>query len=730
MKWLRYNFQPCLPLGSDGTRISGSPEHIALSREAAREGIVLLKNENNALPLQRGQKVALLGKASEEYIKGGGGSGDVSCAYVRNLYDSMTEKEADGKIHLYHGLHEFYQEDVAAQHVAGAAPGMTRECVLTDMQLREAAAFSDTAIVSICRFSGEGWDRHCAQEEGIQAMETGCGEDDLRQAGKNVFARGDFYLSQEEEQLIKDAKKHFSRIIVVLNVGGMVDTAWFAGDPAIGAVLFAGQGGMEGAMAIGDILCGDANPCGCLVDTFAASLESYPSTASFHESEDYVAYTEDIYVGYRYFETIPGKLGDVVYPFGFGLSYTTFQTEITHCEITDALHCTAAVTNTGRMAGKQILQMYFSAPDGKLGKPKMQLAAFEKTPLLQPGETAELGMTISLDAMASYDDLGAVQKSAWVLEKGTYRFFIGSSVRAVQELPVCHVQAEDRTVRQLTEKLKPYALPKRMLSDGSYQTLECSKYPEIPRPVYMDNPVALEGIMPETRPEKRRIFPWSPLAQKPAPQLEDVAEGKMTLDAFLDTLSVEEQVWLLGGQPNTGVANTFGMGGNRDRGIPAIMTADGPAGLRLHPELGVYTTAWPCATTLACTWNRELMGKIGAAAAQEVKENNIGIWLAPALNIHRSPLCGRNFEYYSEDPFIAGEMGAAIVEGIQSQGIAATPKHFAFNNKETKWYVGDGIYSDGDRFAMDYYNSFVILPMLAELAMIFESTWLLCWCLD
>ncbi|MBQ8136144.1 MAG: beta-glucosidase, partial [Clostridia bacterium] len=202
--------------------------------------------------------------------------------------------------------------------------------------------------------------------------------------------------------------------------------------------------------------------------------------------------------------------------------------------------------------------------------------------------------------------------------------------------------------------------------------------------------------------------------------LESVAKGEITLDAFLSSLTLEEQARLLGGQPNVGVANTFGMGNNPKHGVPNIMTADGPAGLRINAELGVYTTAWPCATLLACTWDRDLVERVGAAGALEVKENNIGIWLTPALNIHRSPLCGRNFEYYSEDPVVAGEMGAAMVKGIQSQGIAATPKHFAFNNKETN--RGDSDSRVSERAAREIYlKGFEIIVRKARPRLIMTS---------
>ena len=217
-----------------------------------------------------------------------------------------------------------------------------------------------------------------------------------------------------------------------------------------------------------------------------------------------------------------------------------------------------------------------------------------------------------------------------------------------------------------------------MLADGSYEMLETGEYEEEPGLERQDLS-ALEGVLPEVRAIARN----SRMDQEGRTLLIDVAEGRATMDAFLDQLSDEEMIHLLGGQPNTGVANTFGMGNLPEYGVPNVMTADGPAGLRIQPQCGVTTTAWPCATLVACTWDPEAAEAVGRAGAEEVKENNIGIWLTPAINIHRSPLCGRNFEYYSEDPLVAGKTGAATVRGIQSQHIGASVKHFAFNNKET-----------------------------------------------
>ena len=718
MKWLRHQFQPCKGLGEDGRRISGSQEHIALSRRAAGEGIVLLKNENAILPIPKGKNVVLLGKAGEEYIKGGGGSGEVSVAYIRTLFESLKLKEAEGKLRVYDGLHPFYAADLKAQLSSGAEPGMTREPALSQAQLDAAAAFSDTAIVAICRFSGEGWDRSChiKGSENANVKSFWAEEDSRREAGSQIFQRGDFYLSDEEQALVEQAKARFAHVIVTLNVGGVVDTCWFCDDSAIEAAVMIGQCGMEGALAAADILVGDVNPSGKLVDTYAKDLTDYPSTDSFHESADYVKYYEDIYVGYRYFETMPGAAEKVNYPFGFGLSYTTFSWKAVNCAMADGtFFCNVTVKNTGSVPGKEVLQLYYRAPQGKLGKPAIELGTYAKTPLLAPGEETLLTLTLPVGAMASYDDLGKVCKSAWVLEAGDYHFCLGTSVRDVQEV-FSYGLEEDFVVEQLSEHLKPRKLEKRLLADGSYEALEQGEYEQILRPFTEAQYEDLEGVKPEVRFEGRSKL-WGGEVRT---QLEDVLDGKLTLDAFLDSLTLEEQVWLLGGQPNTGVANTFGIGNNQTHGIPNIMTADGPAGVRIMPQLELYTTAWPCATMLASTWNRELVQEIGAAGGMELKENNLGSWLTPALNIHRSPLCGRNFEYYSEDPLIAGTMAASMILGIQSQHVAATPKHFAFNNKETNRKSSDSRLSE--RAAREIYlKGFEIAVKEADPWMIMSS---------
>lgn len=680
-RWARAMYQPSLPMGKDGSRVTASKEHILLSKEAAKEGMVLLKNEGQTLPLKKGSRVALFGKGTFDYVKGGGGSGDVTVAYARSLYDGLKELSED--VSIFEELADFYRKNVEDQRAQGRVPGMTVEPQVPEELLKRARAFTDTAVISICRFSGEGWDRTVAAPEKKSAEAAGNPADmDITDIAAGIFEDGDFYLSHAEAAMIEAVKAAFDKVIVVMNVGGMAATDWFRKDGRIQAVLMAWQGGIEGGLAAAELLTGRGNPCGKLSDTFAARLEDYPSTAGFHESEQYVDYTEDIYVGYRYFETIPAASDKVNYPFGFGLSYTSFSLSMPLVERQgDDLRVSVDVCNTGDMAGKEVVQVYYSAPQGKLGKPARELAAFQKTRLLRPGETQTVFMRFKVTDMASYDDLGKVAKSAYVLEKGEYRFYVGTSVRDTVEDNYVLVQEEDRIVRQLSAKMTPALLRARLRSDGQTEELPLGE------PYDMDANVlarmseeAADGVIPVIK--ARSEWRWDRVKEG-AHSLREVAEGAVTMEEFLAQLSDRELAELLGGQPNTGVANTFGIGNLPEYGVPNIMTADGPAGLRIDSRCGVCTTAWPCATLLACTWNPEIVEAVGRAGGMEVKENNIGVWLTPAVNIHRSPLCGRNFEYYSEDPYLTGKLAAAMVKGIQSNHVAAAVKHFALNNKET-----------------------------------------------
>ncbi len=673
-KYARFNYQPCLPLGKDGRRVTASPEHIELSKKAATEGIVLLKNDGT-LPLLSSDSVALFGKATIEYIKGGGGSGDVHCPYIRNIFDGFSKKEEENKIRIYKPLVEFYKDYVKRESVnvltqeqinarwdivnnmefcterddmtydTFAAMHVT-EAEVPDELIKSASENANVAVITISRFSAEGVDR--------------------RPIG------GDYYLSDLEKSLIDRCTELFSKTIIVINSGAVIDCEYFAENDRINAVLFAWQGGMEGGSALADIICGDETPSGKLSDTIAKSYDHYPTKEDFWECFDHVDYSDDIYVGYRYFETIPGAKEFVRYPFGFGLSYTSFKlSEILCFSHNNKINVVVNVTNTGKVKGKEVVQVYFSAPEGKLGKPDKVLSAYKKTSLLAPGETETLFMSFPVSQMASFDDLGKISKSAYVLEKGTYRFFVGTSVRDLTETEFSYTVNEDIVTEQLVSRCRPFKLKKRMLSNGTFEELETSE------PEYFYGKTAeAYTLAPETETSFDKVY------------------DSVSMDAFVSQLTIDELTFLVGGQPPTGVANTGCFGGVKRLRIPAVPTADGPAGLRLEPETGIPTTAWPCATLLACTWNTELIEEVGAGGGSELRENNLGVWLAPALNIHRDPLCGRNFEYYSEDPLVAGKCAAAAVRGIQSQKVAVSIKHFACNNKEANRFASDSRLSE------------------------------------
>ena len=615
-RWMNYKHTIMTSCGENGERLTSSQKHIDISHKAATEGMVLLENDG-LLPLKDGTKLAIFGIGSIDYVKGGGGSGQVYSAYIRNIYEGFALKAP--RVSIYEPVSKFYY-DYLCEHIDEYGDE-NHEVPSTEIEMPvelidDAAANADTAIIVIHRFSGEGYDR--------------------------VQDKGDFLLTDIEQKLVDDVTARFKKCIAVLNIGGMIDASWIKKNNSISAALLAWQGGQEGGLAIADVLCGDVNPSGKLVDTFAGNFSDYPSADT--------------------------------YPFGYGLSYTTFDISKPVAKLVgEKIEVTSTVKNTGDVPGKEVLQCYFSAPQGKLGKPKLSLAAFKKTKLLVPGEAETITLTFDVADMASFDDLGKCQESAYILEGGDYTIYVGNSCRNLTATDYKYTVTDDFVVvKQLTRLCAPNKLPKRLLADGTFE--ELPSYP-----IYKYN---IE------RPKNTATAP-----EKPTPFIE-VAKGNITLDEFIAQMTDDELIHMMGGVPNKGTANTCGFGGIERLKIPSFMTADGPAGLRLWSKMNIPTTAFPCATLLACTWDPDIIYEVGKAGAIECKENGIPVWLTPAMNIHRNPLCGRNFEYYSEDPFLTGVCGTAMVKGIQSERIACSVKHFACNNKETNRFYSDSRVSE------------------------------------
>jgi len=419
-RWARHKYQPSLPLYQN-RRVTASEEHIALSQQMAEEGLVLLKNNNDVLPLRVKSQIALVGKGVFDYVKGGGGSGDVNTPYVRNLYDGIKEA---GDFTVDEELANYYREYVTSQYEKGAQAGMMPEACVPEELLANAAKNTDTAILVFSRFSGEGWDRSSVEYEA--EFNPWTSEVTLPQVAGKIFPKGDFYLTEEEETLLSATKNHFSKVIVLMNIGGIMDLRFIREDDAISAAILMGQGGMEGGLAVARTLSGKVNPSGHLPDTYARTLESYPSTDGFHQSPHYVEYTEDIFVGYRYFQTIPKAADEVVYPFGYGLSYTTFG--IGQAELSGAININKVdavvkvpVRNTGKRAGTEVVQLYVRRTDDAQG-PVRSLRGFARV-TLKPGEEQTVSLPLSA---ATFECFDASTNTMRVLP-GHYEVYYGTS---------------------------------------------------------------------------------------------------------------------------------------------------------------------------------------------------------------------------------------------------------------------------------------------------------------
>lgn len=616
----------------------GMPE---LIREVASEGAVML--ENKILPLSEGTKVAVFGRVQLDYFCTGYGSGgDVNAPYKVNLLEGLRNCP---DLVVNESLAKVYEDWCVAHPVDhgawGTWPRFYPEMPLDASRAVQAANESDVAVLVIGRASGE--DR------------------------ETELTPGSFYLTEEETKLLDTVTKAFEHTILLFNIGGIMDFSFLEKyKEKLGAVLLVWQGGMEAGNGVADLLCGAVTPSGRLTDTIAWKYEDYPSATNFGGKE-YNEYKEDIYVGYRYFETFARD--KVQYPFGFGRSYTEFSMEV--AEITPFLNFLIRVTNTGTQhAGRETLMLYIEKPQGKLGNPARELVCFAKTHLLDPGEKEVRILNVKKEQMASYDASGVTgHKSCYVMEAGTYKFYLGGDVRSAK-LIYSYEQPETEVIEQCQE----WAAPAE-----SFDLLYGDKSDKAPARTRNIRQTILENLPEAVEMTGDKGY-----------KLQDVKSGKTGLDEFVAQLSLEELEAIsrgayqmnhpLGPKGNTGIFGGVTQS-LREKGVVPVVTTDGPSGIRLYESCSLI----PMGTLLACTFNQRLMNRLFMGVAGEMKERGTDVLLAPGLNIHRNPLCGRNFEYFSEDPFVSGKMAAAIVKGLQSvTGISACPKHFACNNQEFK----------------------------------------------
>lgn len=701
-------------------------EHKTAAKNIAAQGMVLLENKSRTLPIAaaEGTKVALFGQGVYNTIKGGTGSGAV------NQRDNVTVRQGFENAGYDIVNAEFIDQIEALWRADGGGSGggmwgggWTNEKVYADVEgavekVQAAAAETDTAIYVIARNSGEGSDRKASA--------------------------GDYLLSADEEANLALLGQTFDKVIVVLNVGGIIDTKFFKEINGLDAMLLMSQAGMTGGDALVEVLNGTVNPSGKLTDTWPVNFDDNPSSAGFANQDGNTAqelYNDDIFVGYRYYDTFGV---DVAYAFGYGDSYTDFAITTDSVEADkDKVTVTATVKNTGSVAGKEVVEVYFSAPDGKLDKPYQELAGYAKTDELAPGAKQTLTISFDTKEMGSYD----TEKAAYVMEDGNYIIRVGNSSRNT------HVAAKLNLVADvITEQYSNLMVPvtenpniaadekypelNPMTTEGAtpityagedaeissamtlnldfngYEAVEVLKENEDVT-VYTSDTTETEYLFAEnedgavgevSRVEKGNAnssdytVKYNEIVKKfdgdfSKNTLMDVYNGDITIEQFVSGLTLDQLAELVNGHSSDITAK--GVAGatwrNDDKGIVPVNLSDGPAGLRItqkYEQDGTtyyqFATAWPIGTLLAQTWDTEQIYAYGEGVGEEMEEFGIGCWLAPGMNIHRNALCGRNFEYYSEDPLVVGVTGTAATLGVQkSNGVGVTIKHYAVNSQES-----------------------------------------------
>ena len=693
--------------------------NMARARKIATQGMVLLEN-NGALPLQGVKTLAAFGSGVRRTIKGGTGSGDVNSRTVINVEQGLLEAgytlTSGDWLTRYDAVCDRLHAERTAQVTEKMKEGgfqavlefvfnnPNREADVPEITREDLAVKADAALYVIARNSGEGADRHPTA--------------------------GDYELTEAEKQNLLTLSEAYDQVIVILNVGGVVDTKFIRGLPNLGALLLMSQAGNITGHALADVLSGKAAPSGHLTTTWAENYMDYPSADTFshmngNTEDEY--YTEGIYVGYRYFDSFNVT---PAYPFGYGKSYTEFSLSDAGAAVSgDLIRVKATVKNTGsRYAGRESVQVYYSAPAGHLEKPYQELAGFAKTGELAPGAAETVEISFPVASMASYCEKCA----SWVLEPGLYWIRVGTDSRHT------HIAA----AVNIPEKKAVSVLQNRVVCDTELELIHPTGDPfsyageaeeKAAAPVLTAD---LSRIATETV-TYRSAYEEMTTEKTGVITIQDVFAGKASLEELVAQLTVEELADLcvgasrgnFGGTPTIGMDSLSVPGAAGDttskllksRGIPNIALPDGPAGLRLQkhfvadaagnviPGLGEdalgglfslmnpvkperpadaidyyqYCTAIPIATMLAQTWDLSAVEEAGDIVGEEMEEFHCSLWLAPGMNIHRNPLCGRNFEYYSEDPLLAGRCAAADTKGVQKHpGRGTCIKHYALNNNE------------------------------------------------
>lgn len=643
-------------------RILDWNKYLDTAAKMVAEGIVMLKNENNALPLDTDKEVAVFGRIQFHYYKSGTGSGGmVNVTKVVNILDGLVDNGIKVNEKLLDTYRKWDKENPFDLGEGwGGEPWSQKEMPLDEGLVKETAKSCETAIVIIGRTAGEEQD--------------------------NRLEAGSYLLSDDEIEMLTVVREHFKKVVLLLNVGNIIDMTDI-NRIAPDAVLYVWQGGMTGGKGTADVLTGKVSPSGKLPDTIAYKASDYPSDANFGREKNRDIYAEDIYVGYRYFETFAKE--KVLYPFGFGLSYTEFEIKTEKAEITEgAVKLSVSVKNIGSYKGKEVIAVYCEAPQGRLGKAARVLCGFEKTRELVPQEEQVVEIAVDIAKLASYDDSGVTgNKSCYVLEAGEYKFYVGSDVRSA-ECACSFEQGEDLVTERLTQSLAPvesFERIKPVCEGGAFsigrEAVPVSEVDESARRLEkLPKEIAYTG--------DKGIKLW------------DVKNGKNTMDEFIAQLSDYDLSCIIRGEgmgsPRVTAGTASAFGGVSENlngfGIPAGCCSDGPSGMRL--DCGTKAFSLPNGTMIASSFNKELTSELFAFMGLEMAANKVDCLLGPGMNIHRHPLNGRNFEYFSEDPFLTGKMAAAELKGMAGAGVTGTIKHFCANNRETNRHFIDSVVSE------------------------------------
>lgn len=643
-------------------RILDWNKYLDTAAKMVSEGIVMLKNENNALPLDTDKEVAVFGRIQFHYYKSGTGSGGmVNVTKVVNILDGLIDNGVKVNEKLLDTYRKWDKENPFDLGEGwGGEPWSQKEMPLDEGLVKETAKSCETAIVIIGRTAGEEQD--------------------------NRLEAGSYLLSDDEIEMLTVVRENFKKVVLLLNVGNIIDMTDI-NRIAPDSVLYVWQGGMTGGKGTADVLTGKVSPSGKLPDTIAYKASDYPSDANFGREENRDIYAEDIYVGYRYFETFAKE--KVLYPFGFGLSYTAFEIKTEKAEITEgAVKLSVSVKNIGSYKGKEVIEVYCEAPQGRLGKAARVLCGFEKTRELVPQEEQVVEIAVDIAKLASYDDSGVTgNKSCYVLEAGEYKFYVGSDVRSA-EYACSFEQGEDLVTERLTQALAPvesFERIKPVCEGGAFsigrEAVPVSEVDESARRLEkLPKEIAYTG--------DKGIKLW------------DVKNGKNTMDEFIAQLSDYDLSCIIRGEgmgsPRVTAGTASAFGGVSENlngfGIPAGCCSDGPSGMRL--DCGTKAFSLPNGTMIASSFNKELTSELFTFMGLEMAANKVDCLLGPGMNIHRHPLNGRNFEYFSEDPFLTGKMAAAELKGMAGAGVTGTIKHFCANNRETNRHFIDSVVSE------------------------------------